>query len=178
MERVEVEWRQRPTPIPALRDGIAIAWDFEHPEHHVVPNEGRTLRERNYLLVDVGVKLVNPCWWGESERGTWYVDLVQVEQIGNLYKVRDLYLDLIVPIDGRPYRMLDLDEFGDAIERGAIDLATAVDGLRRWHIFLDKYIHMAGKIDTQVGWSNFPPNKIGHLAGLPASAFDGAERSR
>jgi hypothetical protein len=99
------------------------------------------------------------------------VDLVTVEQRGHFYKVRDLYIDLIVPTDGRPYRTLDLEEFADAIEDGNVDLKTAADGLRRWQAFLDKYIHMTGNIDTKVGWTNFPPNKIEYLANLPESEF-------
>ena len=171
MEHVEVEWRNSPGPIPALRDGIVVAWDYTPPAGEVKPNPGRTLTERNYLLLDVGVKIVNPSWWGWSEAGSWYVDLVTVEQHDHLYKVRDLYIDLIVPTDGRPYRTLDLEEFADAIEAGKVDLATAADGLRRWQTFLDKYIHMTGKIDTRIGWSNFPPNKIEFLANQPESAF-------
>jgi hypothetical protein len=171
MEHVEVLWRHYREPVPALRDGIALAWNFTHEPGAVSPNAGRTLTERDYVLLDVGVKLVNPCWWGFRERDTWYVDLVTVEQLGSLYIIKDLFIDLVIPTDGRPYRTLDLDEFGDAIEAGTIDLATAVDGLRRWQRFLDRYVHTSGQIDTKVGWTDFPPHQIEVLADLPEEAF-------
>ena len=171
MCHVEVEWRHSPVPIPALRDGIVVAWDYNQPAEELIPNAGRSLTERHFLLLDVGVKIVRPSWWGHVDRDTWYVDLVTVERQNHFYKVRDLYIDLVVPTDGRPYRTLDLEEFADAIEAGKVDVATAIDGLRRWQTFLDKYIHMVGKIDTTTTWSNFPPNKIEYLASLPGEAF-------
>jgi hypothetical protein len=171
MEHVEVLWRHHREPVPALRNGIVLAWNYTHEADVVTPNAGRTLTERDFVLLDVGVKIVNPCWWGFRERDTWYVDLVTVEQQGNLYIIRDLYIDLVVPTDGRAYRTLDLEEFADAMESGAIDLAAAADGLKRWQRFLDRYIHATGSIDTAIGWTDFPPHQIEVLADLPAEAF-------
>ena len=58
---------------------------------------------------------------------------------GIRYTFRDLYIDVMVPTDGRPYRLLDLDEYADAIEDGTLSVDVAVDGLRRWQLFLDRY---------------------------------------
>jgi hypothetical protein len=44
----------------------------------------------------------------------------------------------MVPTDGRHYRMLDLDEFADAIAKGLVSTETAIDALRRWQTFLNR----------------------------------------
>jgi len=43
----------------------------------------------------------------------------------------------MVATDGRPYRMLELDEFAAAVREGALSWSDAVDALRRWQRFLD-----------------------------------------
>ncbi len=80
--------------------------------------------------------------------------------------VRDLYIDVLVPVDGRHQRLLDLDEFADAIEAGQLDVGTAVDGLRRWQRFLDRHLHAARDPNSQ--WTDFPPRRLRELAALPA----------
>jgi hypothetical protein len=72
----------------------------------------------------------------------------------------------MVPTDGRHQRLIDLDEFADAIEAGALPIDVAVDGLRRWQRFLDTYVHH--ERDPRAAWSNFPPAQISELAGLAA----------
>jgi predicted RNA-binding protein associated with RNAse of E/G family len=73
---------------------------------------------------------------------------------------------VLVPADGRHQRLLDLDEFADAIEAGQLDTGTAVDGLRRWQRFLDRHLH--ADRDPQHGWTDFPPRRLRELAALPA----------
>jgi hypothetical protein len=124
--------------------------------------------ERTFVLLDVGVSFDNPFWWSGAEADTWYVDLVSVEQQANRYTFRDLYIDVIVPTDGRHYRQLDLDEFADAIASGHLSLETAVDGLRRWQRFLNRYLH-ADRWPT-AGWTDFPPQLIRTLQEI-ASPF-------
>jgi hypothetical protein len=80
--------------------------------------------------------------------------------------VRDLYIDVLVPTDGRHQRLLDLDEFADAVEAGQLDAGVAADGLRRWQRFLDRHLHSAR--DPQDGWTDFPPRRLRELAALPA----------
>jgi hypothetical protein len=74
--------------------------------------------------------------------------------------------DILVPVDGRRHRLLDLDEFADAIEAGQLNTGTAVDGLRRWQRFLDRHLHAAR--DPHGQWTDFPPRRLGELAALPA----------
>ena len=72
----------------------------------------------------------------------------------------------MIPTDGRHQRLLDLDEFADAIEDGGLPTDVAIDGLRRWQRFLDTYVHRSR--DPRSDWSDFPPKAIGDLAALPS----------
>jgi hypothetical protein len=45
-----------------------------------------------------------------DDAACWYIDLVSVTHSSGRFQVWEQYLDVIVPTDGRPYRMLDLDE--------------------------------------------------------------------
>ncbi len=72
----------------------------------------------------------------------------------------------MVPEDGRHQRVLDLDEFADAMADGRLDLTTAVDGLRRWQRFFDRHLH--GDRDPSGRWSDFPPARLRALAAVPA----------
>jgi uncharacterized protein DUF402 len=165
-QRVEV-WRgghREPKhlfgPLPGLRLGDVVAYEFELPERFV-PAPGRTSVERTFVLLDVGVSFANPIWFVDAEADTWYVDLVSVEQQADQYTFRDLYIDVIVPTDGRHYRQLDLDEFADAITCGSLSPEEAADGLRRWQRFLDRYLH-ADRWPI-AAWTDFPPRSIRSL---------------
>ena len=164
-------------PLPGYRLGNVVAYEFELPKRFE-PWPGRTRLERTFVLLDVGVSFANPCWVRQTKpdgsvvevdphgRDSWYVDLVKVEVQGDRYIVRDLYIDVIVPTDGRHYRMLDLDEYADAMSDGTLSLDDAIDGLRRWQHFLDRYLHTER---WPIGaWSDFPPQSIRQLFELPA----------
>lgn len=97
---------------------------------------------------------------------SWYFDLVHVTKDDNSVIFRDLYIDVIVPTDGRHYRMLDLDEFADAIAAGILPVDVAVDALRRWQTFLERHLHSAR--DYQSRWTDFPPAALDELAAIPA----------
>jgi predicted RNA-binding protein associated with RNAse of E/G family len=98
-------------------------------------------------------------------RDTWYVDLITVEQDGNTYTFHDLFVDVMVPMDGRHYRMLDLDEFADAIDSGVLSIQLATDALRRWQHFLDRHLHATR--EPLGKWTDFPPAAIRPLLELP-----------
>jgi hypothetical protein len=129
-------------PLPGYRLGDVVAYEWELPERFE-PWPGRTRVERTFVLLDVGVSFANPCWVREHRpagsvveadprgRDSWYVDLIAVEREGGRLLFRDLYIDVMVPTDGRHYRMLDLDEYADAMAGGTLSLDTAIDGLRR-----------------------------------------------
>ena len=164
-------------PLPGFRLGDVVTYEFELPERFE-PWPGRTRLERTFVLLDVGVSFANPCWVrarspdGASVevdprgRDSWYVDLVMVDVQGDRYTFRDLYIDLIVPTDGRHYRLLDLDEYADAMADGTLSLEDAIDGLRRWQQFLNRYIHADRW--PPAAWSDFPPQSIRRLFELAA----------
>lgn len=97
---------------------------------------------------------------------TWYVDLVHITTDEDAVIVRDMYIDVMVPTDGRHHRLLDLDEFADAIDEGILPIDRAVDALRRWQAFLDRHLHSAR--DPQDRWADFPPEALTELAALPS----------
>lgn len=164
-------------PLPGYRVGDALAYEWELPARFE-PWPGRTLVERTFVLLDLGVSFANPCWVrGHRPDGTvveadprgrdsWYVDLITVEREGERFLFRDLFIDVMVPTDGRHARMLDLDEYADALADGTMPLAEAIDGLRRWQRFLDRHLY-AGRWPAD-GWADFPPVAIQPLAALPA----------
>jgi hypothetical protein len=127
-------------------------------------------------LLDLGVSFANPCWVRHTNpdgivvdraaegSDTWYVDLVTVEQNGSTFAFRDLFIDVMVPMDGRHYRLLDLDEFADAIDNGVLSTKQATDALHRWQRLLDRHLHAErAPSDT---WTDFPPASIRPLANL------------
>ncbi len=164
-------------PLPGVRLGNVVAYEMELPERFE-PWPGRTRLERTFVLLDVGVSFAIPCWSHEAkpdgsvverdrrDREAWYVDLVRVESEGSRYTFRDLYIDVIVPTDGRHYRMLDFDDYAEAMADGSLPLAEAIDGLHRWQRFLDRHLH--ADRSPQAAWTDFPPQSIQPLAELPA----------
>lgn len=170
-------------PLPGRRDGVAIAYEFELPGDFV-PRSGGSLLERIFVLTDVGVSMSQPCWRGHrpAERDhtglcvdhhmsvhdpvSWYVDLVHVTDDGDSVIVRDLYLDVMIPTDGRHPRHLDAEELADAVTEAVVPVDVAMDGLRRWQAFLDRHLH-----DTRgprPGYPDFPPRAFDRLAALPS----------
>ena len=165
-------------PLPGIRIGDTLAYEFQLPDRFV-PWPGRSRLERVFVLLDLGVSMARPCWRrmrtpdGEvdgidaalDEPKTWYVDLIEVRHEEDRIILRDLYIDVMVPTDGRHQRMLDLAEFAHAMERGHLDTATAVDALRRWQRFLDRHLH-EGR-DPVSRWTDFPPQRVRALSALP-----------
>ena len=167
-------------PLPGVRDGNVVAYEFALPARFE-PWPGRTRLEREFVLLDTGVGLALPCWRAtvtpqgkripgvdaaHGEGITWYIDLLHVTDHGSEVIVRDLYIDVMVPTDGRHYRQLDLDEFADAIEAGIVPVEVATGALRRWQAFLDGHLHRDR--DPTGQWADFPPKAIEELAALPA----------
>jgi hypothetical protein len=165
-------------PLPGMRSGDVVAYEFELPPRFE-PWSGRSRLERTFVLLDVGVSFANPCWQRATRldgsvvetdpkgRDSWYVDLIDVETLDREgYIFRDLYIDVIVPTDGRHYRLLDLEEYADAMIEGKLTPIQAADGLRRWQRFLDRYLY-SGRW-PRPEWADFPPASIRELLDLSA----------
>ena len=59
----------------------------------------------------------------------WYVDLDAISIEGHLWRIEDRLLDLGI-FEGRFYRVEDLDELADSLERGEVNAAEAAAALR------------------------------------------------
>jgi hypothetical protein len=163
-------------PLPGVLHGQVVAYEFELPPFFE-PWPGRSLLERTFVLLDLGVSFSNPPWARyvrsdgsvvsrESDGSdTWYVDLISVERESNRFTFRDLYIDVKVPMDGRHYRLLDLNDFADAIDDNSLGLKEATDALRRWQGFLDRHLHSSSA--PQRNWTDFPPEAIRPMLDLP-----------
>jgi hypothetical protein len=163
-------------PLPGVRLGQVVAYEFELAPFFE-PWPGRSLLERTFVLLDLGVSFSNPPWARyvlpdgtvvsrESDGSdTWYVDLISVEQQANRFTFRDMHIDVKVPMDGRHQRLLDLNDFADAIDTKSLNLREATDALRRWQMFLDRHLH-SSSAPTR-GWTDFPPEAIRPMLELP-----------
>jgi hypothetical protein len=160
-----------------VRAGRVAAYEF--PMFDIPVRRGMRQADRSYLLLDEGIQMSCPPGFEEHHAGWWYVDLVEFIEEGARLTVMDQYLDVIVGPPGHPYRVLDLDEFGEAIASGALSLEKAVAGLNRFQRFLDTHLNRLQDADTR--WPDFPPRAIRPLAdwrtdlfpeGAPATSWD------
>jgi predicted RNA-binding protein associated with RNAse of E/G family len=136
MQKITV--RSRLGEKEAITDGIVAAFD------HYDSEAGRDVR--HYILLDESVKLVHEPWGWQNR---WYVDLVQITTVDDTtVQLADLYVDIIVEGNGPTYRVIDLEEFIDALASGDIGVEELRDPLHRLQAFLDCHIH-AGR--------DFPP---------------------
>ncbi|WP_326674198.1 MULTISPECIES: DUF402 domain-containing protein [unclassified Streptomyces] len=149
-------------PVTVLRDGrlraaglrwgdvVAYDWGFEQRgEHHV---------QRSFVLLDDGIQINQPVLFPPEQQGWWYCDLVAVAQEGELLRVDDLWIDVIVGPPGHPYRVLDLDDYATAVADGRLSAADATDGLIRTQRFLDRRLNRRHEVDRS--WPDFPPAEV------------------
>jgi hypothetical protein len=124
-------------------------------------SDDEAILQRNYLLVNEGVKLTRPGRWDDDWRaGAWYVDVVECFVRDEEVTVFDRYIDFIVPPRTSPYRVLDLEELADAMSDGHISIGAAAKALRAAQAFVDTYLHRVGEHQGP-SWKDFPPASIG-----------------
>jgi hypothetical protein len=168
----------RAGPYVGTRDESRLAYTLILTDEFI-PWAGHQRVETILVDLKLGISMSQPCWqWhieADGRRGsgidaqlsapaTWYVDLVQVDITGHRVELLDEYIDIMVPIDGRQARMLDLDEFGDALEGGSLTVSQAADGLRRWQTFLDRHLYVGSH--PGYDFADFPPRQLLALARL------------
>jgi predicted RNA-binding protein associated with RNAse of E/G family len=104
---------------------------------------------RHFILLEESIKLMYEPWGWKCN---WYADLIRIDIISeNQINLIDLYIDIIIESNNQTYRIIDLDDFANAIVNDLIcykDIKTALNNLQS---FLDNYLHN-GK--------DFPPNII------------------
>jgi len=135
-----------------LRCGEVVAYDWGFRQ------DGIDHVQRSFVLLDDGVQINRPVVFPAAQRGWWYCDLVGLVDEGDVLRVDDLWIDVIVGPPGHPYRLLDLDEYGDAIASGRLGVAAAVDGLRRMQSFLDRRLNRRHEADRSR--PDFPPAAV------------------
>lgn len=158
--------------------GDALAYTFVWPDPDAQPP--CIWHERVFVLVDAGIQMSNPKFkvqtpgtpWittqADPDHDYWYVDLIKIEVADDLVRIRDLDIDAMISTNGRGYRLLDLEEFGEAIEAGEISLTDAIDGMKRWQGFLDRHLHSGTR--PLVAFPDFPPASIQPLVALTSLA--------
>lgn len=138
-----------------LSDGRVVYFDGP-----VFVSDEEAILQRNYLLVDHGVKLTRPGRWDDDWRaGAWYVDVVECFLRDGEVTVLDRYIDFIVPARASPYRVLDMEELADALSDGHISVGAAAKALRSAQAFVDTYLHRVGERQG-ADWKDFPPAAI------------------
>ena len=136
------------------RDGVvAYDWGFE--------DAGRAYVQRSFVLLDDGVQINQPVRFPPAQQGWWYCDLVNVVDDGRVVSVDDLWIDIVVGPPDHPYRVLDLDEYADAMAEGRLTAAEAADGLIRAQRFLDRRLNR--RHDATRSWPDFPPATVAEL---------------
>jgi Protein of unknown function (DUF402) len=136
-----------------LGDAVVYDWGFEL--------DGGHYEQRSFVLLDDGFQINQPVIFPAAQQGWWYCDLVKFTDGGDIIRVDDLWIDVVVGPPDHPYRVLDLDEYADAAARGVLSAADMIDGLVRTQRFLDR--HLNRRHDTDRTWPDFPPRSIGTL---------------
>jgi hypothetical protein len=154
--------------VTVLRQGGLHALGIRH--HDVVAynwgwtQDGVQQVQRTFVLLDDGIQISQPVLFPSAQRGWWYCDLVQVADEGDLVRVDDLWIDVVVGPPDHPYRVLDLDEYGQALAAGDLGVADAADGLARLQRFLDRRLNR--RHDVEQRWVDFPPAAVQDLLTL------------
>jgi hypothetical protein len=158
-----------PTPVTVVRDGKISAAGFRDGDAVVYDwgftQAGVNYVQRSFVLLDVGFQINQPASFPPQQRGWWYCDLVRVVDEEETVHVYDDWIDVIVGPPDHPYRVLDIDEYAEAMAGGLIGAIEGVDGLRRTQRFLDR--HLNRRHDTRRdSWPDFPPAAIARLAAI------------
>ncbi len=141
-------------PCPGIRVGRVAAYEFDIPDRLSV-RLGASRRQRAFLLLDESIQLNQPVVFPKERAGWWYVDLVEISERGSRIQVADHYLDFIVGPPGLPYRVLDMDELGEAMINGALTAEQVAHVLSAGQAFVDRYLQ--GKDHYGPEWPDFPP---------------------
>jgi hypothetical protein len=154
-------------PLPGIRKGNYLAYEFEvAPKWFFTgPKPDGPVRQRSFVMLEEEIQLCQPVVNRDVHEGWWYVDLVQVEDRSSEVSVTDDFIDVMVPPAGHPYRVLDLDEYADAMVGGRVSPARLAMGLRKFQRFLD--LHLNRRHDALLEWPEFPPLEIDLLRTVP-----------
>lgn len=132
-----------------------------HPRWFAEPRPAHPVRQRVYVLPQEQVQLQQPVAWPAEDRDWWYVDLIEVDEQGDRLLLRDDFVDFIVGPPDRPYRVVDLEEYADALDDGRVSAARVAEGLRAVQAFAEAHLHR--KPHSEPPWPDFPPAALSPL---------------
>src|SRR5579872_693055 len=131
-------------PLPGIRQGDYLAYEFDvAPKWFFVGSRpDGPVRQRSFVMVEEEIQLCQPVVNRDVHAGWWYVELVQVDDRRREVLVVDDFIDVMVPPGGAlPYRVLDLDEYADAMVEGRVSPDRLAVGLRKFQRFLDLHLN-------------------------------------
>lgn len=153
-------------PVTVIRDGkltaagirrgdvVAYDWGFHQ--------NGTDYVQRTFVLLDEHMQINQPVVFPHEQRGWWYCDLITLEWINpGLLTTHDMWIDIIIGPPDHPYRLLDLDEYADALTAGRLSPTEAADGLTRAQRFLDRRLNRRHEVTRT--WPGFPPAEVEEL---------------
>ncbi|WP_214367141.1 DUF402 domain-containing protein [Pseudonocardia sp. H11422] len=87
----------------------------------------------SWLLPDLGI-CVTDWWWnpGHERDQDYYLDIAVIERGAERWRMTDLYLDIVV-CSGRHSRVIDVDEFVEAVAAGLLEPEVAEYAMHRTH---------------------------------------------
>ncbi|MFJ5231456.1 DUF402 domain-containing protein [Kitasatospora sp. NPDC088391] len=139
-----------------VRQGDVVAYDWGFRL------DGVDHVQRTFVLLAEHLQINQPVAFPPQQRGWWYCDLVSLEWDGrDLLRTRDLWIDVVVGPPDHPYRLLDLDDYADALADGRLAPEQAADGLRRVQRFLDRRLNR--RHEAVRSWPDFPPAEVAEL---------------
>ena len=101
------------------------------------PGHPRLAYFRSWLLPSLGLRVGRWSWHpGCEESFDYYLDVVNISRVGNVWRTKDLYLDLLVTA-GSGVRVLDIDELLTALGSGLIEADEAERALTVTHRTVD-----------------------------------------
>ncbi len=103
----------------------------------------QSIKDPNYIrrvfwLLNYQVQMVYDTHLWENE---WRIDLVDIFQNHNQFKIVDSVIDIIVEGMGPTYRILDLGEFGEYLINGKLDVIQINTILKNTEVFLESFLH-------------------------------------
>lgn len=145
MEPVKISWEKN---VAARTDGDLLNADpatLSQLAEQVSGSNSRCVRLTSDILVelppdestqgDVLIYMIDEGWLVRRNYGDyWYVDMGVTRSVGaDLYCWTDLWLDVTITESADRYRLLDADEFAEAIESNAVASGLAGSALKSLH---------------------------------------------
>lgn len=132
--------------------GLYMARPADHPSFSYL---------ESWLLPDLGLRVSKFHFTPQGRRDQdHYVDIVEIDRDGSVWRTTDLYLDIVV-LTGRDTHVLDSDELALAVAGGVVDAArgeyamdrafTAAIGIARAGHDVDRWLTEGGRAVEWLG---------------------------